>query len=97
MSDGKDPYANRLNIGVTLDKTGDGFECEEIAAAITAAMVILAPELLEADAFEGVELEALCGIIQDPVGSFQQQVQHAVAVQKRSPTIDAGATSLIAA
>ncbi|KAF3021007.1 hypothetical protein E8E14_010700 [Neopestalotiopsis sp. 37M] len=71
MSDGKDPYANHLNIGVTLDETaGEGFMCEEVAAAITAAMAILAPELLSADALEGVELEALCGLIDDPLSAI---------------------------
>ncbi|GAW15610.1 hypothetical protein ANO14919_050260 [Xylariales sp. No.14919] len=44
----------------------DGFPCEAAAGAITATMRILAPELTGADAFEGVELEAICGIIDDP-------------------------------
>jgi hypothetical protein len=66
MASAGDPYANHLNIGVALDKTGDGFLCQEITAALTAAMAILAPELIGADAFEGVELEAVCGIIKDP-------------------------------
>ncbi|KAI3327059.1 hypothetical protein HD806DRAFT_531649 [Xylariaceae sp. AK1471] len=70
MAGAGDPYANRLNIGVTLDATGDGFLCEEITAALTAAVVLLAPELLEADALEGVELEAICGIIDDPSSVF---------------------------
>lgn len=64
------PYANHLSIGLTLDDTSDGFSCEEVAAAITAAMVILAPELLEADAFEGVELETMCGVIDDPLSAI---------------------------
>lgn len=66
MADGGDPYANRLNIGVTLDKIDDGFLCEDITTALTAAVAILAPELLEIDVLEGVELEAICGIIDDP-------------------------------
>jgi hypothetical protein len=66
MAGAGDPYANRLNIGITLDKEGDGFLCEDITAALTAATVLLAPELLEADALEGVELETICGIIKDP-------------------------------
>ncbi|KAI0859732.1 hypothetical protein F4860DRAFT_525747 [Xylaria cubensis] len=60
------PYTNHLNIGVTLDKIDDGFPCEEVAEAITAALAVLAPELLGADAFEGVELEAICGVLEDP-------------------------------
>lgn len=61
-----DPYANRLNIGITLDEKGDGFPCEEIAAGLTAAMILIAPELIGTDALEGVELEAICGVIKDP-------------------------------
>ncbi|KAI0185817.1 hypothetical protein EV127DRAFT_411837 [Xylaria flabelliformis] len=60
------PYTNHLNIGVTLDKIDDGFPCEEVAEAIMAALAVLAPELLGADAFEGVELEAICGVLEDP-------------------------------
>lgn len=33
---------------------------------ITAALVILVPELIEADAFEGIELEAICSVVNDP-------------------------------
>jgi hypothetical protein len=64
--DGSNPYGQFLSIGLTLDSTSDGFNCEEVVEAITAAMVILAPELVEADALEGVELTALCGIIDNP-------------------------------
>ncbi|KAI1119752.1 hypothetical protein F5Y10DRAFT_291151 [Nemania abortiva] len=66
------PYTNHVNIGVTLDATGDGFPCEEVAEAITSALVIIAPELIGADAFEGYELEALCGIIEDPASALGQ-------------------------
>ena len=69
MAGAGDPYANRLNIGVTLDKSsnsGPAFLCEDITAALTAAMTIIAPQLLAVDALEGVELEAICGIINDP-------------------------------
>lgn len=34
------PYANRLNIGVTLDTISDSIMCEKFAAAVTAAMVV---------------------------------------------------------
>ncbi|KAI0381609.1 hypothetical protein F5Y04DRAFT_280689 [Hypomontagnella monticulosa] len=78
-----DPYANRLNIGVTLESTEDGFPCEEITAALTAAVAILAPELLEADVLEGVELEAICGIIDDPM-SIINGLQDTVRVAGRS-------------
>lgn len=67
MAGGGNPYANHLNIGLTLDKTsGDGFTCEEITAALTAAAMLLAPELVGAEALEGIEIESICGIIEDP-------------------------------
>lgn len=69
-----DPYANHLNIAVTLDKTDDGFDCEGIAAGLTAAMALLAPELLEEDALEGVELEALCGVLEDPTTALSSLI-----------------------
>ncbi|KAJ8123626.1 hypothetical protein ONZ43_g473 [Nemania bipapillata] len=72
MAGDGNPYANHVNIGVTLDAVGDGFPCEEFAEAITAALVIIAPELLGPDAFEGYELEALCGIIEDPASALGQ-------------------------
>lgn len=71
MAGAGDPYRNRLNFGVTLDKTHDGFSCELLVEALTAANIILAPELLEADALEGVELMALCGIIEDPTSGIE--------------------------
>lgn len=77
MAGAGDPYKNRLNLGVTLDETSDGFDCHEITAAVTAAMVALAPELLEADALEGVELEAICGFIDDPLSSIVNLTQTA--------------------
>ena len=70
MAGAADPYANHLNIGITLEATSDGFPCEELAEALTAAMVINAPELIGADAFEGVELEAICGSVKDPWGAI---------------------------
>lgn len=66
MGDAVNPYRNRLEIAVTLEKTLDGFDCQALVEGLTAAMVVLAPQLLEADALEGVELEAICGIIDDP-------------------------------
>lgn len=82
MARSGDPYANRLNIGLTLDKIGDGFLCEEITAALTAAVVLLAPELLEVDTLEGVELEAICGIIDDPT-SIVDNLKEASKVSRR--------------
>ncbi|KAI0120928.1 hypothetical protein BJ170DRAFT_715060 [Xylariales sp. AK1849] len=70
MASGSDPYANRLNIGIQLEATGDGFLCDEAVGALTAAITILAPEMLEADALEGVELEAICGVLNDPQGAL---------------------------
>ncbi|KAI0470526.1 hypothetical protein GGR56DRAFT_678416 [Xylariaceae sp. FL0804] len=61
-----EPYQGHLTIGVTLDATSDGFDCEAIAGTLTAFVAVLAPELLEVDALEGIELEALCGIVDDP-------------------------------
>ncbi|KAJ8058842.1 hypothetical protein OCU04_011825 [Sclerotinia nivalis] len=66
MAGAGNPYANRLNIAISLDKEGDDFPCEEITAALTAATVLLAPKLIGADAVEGIELEAICGAIKDP-------------------------------
>lgn len=62
------PYANHLNIGVTIEKDspGDGFDCEAVAGLLTAATVVLAPELLPADALEGIEIESICGVIENP-------------------------------
>jgi hypothetical protein len=88
MAGAGDPYANRLNIGLTLDKEGDGFLCEEVTAALTAATVLLAPELLEADALEGVELEAICGIIKDPssiVDNLKETSKVSRRVSRRAP------------
>ncbi|KAI0880238.1 uncharacterized protein GGS22DRAFT_193446 [Annulohypoxylon maeteangense] len=65
-----DPYAGHLNIGVTLDKTDNGFDCAAIAGGLTALTALIAPELLEADALEGVELESLCGIVEDPLSAL---------------------------
>ena len=84
MAGAGDPYANRLNIGVTLDASGDGFLCEEITAALTAAVVLLAPELLEVDALEGVELEAICGIIDDP-SSIVDNLKESSKASRRAP------------
>ncbi|RDL32656.1 Uncharacterized protein BP5553_09112 [Venustampulla echinocandica] len=84
MAGAGDPYANRLNIGVTLDASGHGFLCEEITAALTAAVVLLAPELLGVDALEGVELEAVCGIIHDP-SSIIDNLKEPLKVSRRAP------------
>ncbi|OIW25783.1 hypothetical protein CONLIGDRAFT_717468 [Coniochaeta ligniaria NRRL 30616] len=77
------PYANRLNIGVQLEHTGDSFLCEEITAALTAFVVLLAPELLGPDVMADVELEAICGFIEDPmsiIGSLTDTVKIAPRV-----------------
>ncbi|KAK9776082.1 putative Class V protein [Seiridium cardinale] len=73
MADAKDPYANHLNIGVLLEKTeaSDGFDCEAMVGLLTTAAVVLAPELLPADALEGVEMESICGIINDAQDAFK--------------------------
>lgn len=72
MAGDESPYANHLNIGVTLDSSGsDDFLCEETAAGFIAIMAILAPELLGADAIEGEELEAICGAIEDPMSAIR--------------------------
>ncbi|KAH8645958.1 hypothetical protein BGZ60DRAFT_554916 [Tricladium varicosporioides] len=84
MAGAGNPYANRLNIGVTLDASGDGFLCEEITAALTAAVVVLAPELLEIDSLEGVELEAICGMIKDP-SSIIENLKGSSKVSRRAP------------
>ena len=74
-----DPYANKLNIGVRLEETaGDGFLCELITEALTAAVLFLAPELLAPDALADVDLQAICGWIADPasiIGSLTETVR----------------------
>jgi hypothetical protein len=46
----KNPYANCLNIRVSMDNSDqDAFACDGAIATITANMWILAPELLEED------------------------------------------------
>ncbi|KAM0811706.1 hypothetical protein AB5N19_12062 [Seiridium cardinale] len=67
------PYANHLNIGVLLEKTeaSDGFDCEAMVGLLTTAAVVLAPELLPADALKGVEMESICGIINDAQDAFK--------------------------
>jgi hypothetical protein len=84
------PYANCLNIGISLDKTGDGFPCEEITAAITAAVVLLAPELLEVDALEGVELQALCGLASDPSSAIKSLTGPKMVNRRASKAISSG-------
>jgi hypothetical protein len=66
MGNASDPYAYHLNLQVDLGQLGENLLCEEITAALTAAVAILAPELLEADILADVELEAFCGFIRDP-------------------------------
>ncbi|KAK3935133.1 hypothetical protein QBC46DRAFT_423628 [Diplogelasinospora grovesii] len=83
MAGASSPYTNRLNIGVKLDNTGDGFLCEEITDALTAAVALLGPELLEADALADVELEAICGFIEDPTSIFGS-LHNTVKVAARS-------------
>lgn len=89
MAGAGDPYANRLNIGITLDNQEDlaGFLCEEITAGLTAAAVIIAPDLIAADAFEGIELEAICGFIKDPSSIIEnlQGTQTTRRVVRRAP------------
>ncbi|KAH6675112.1 hypothetical protein B0J14DRAFT_637790 [Halenospora varia] len=88
MAGAEDPYANHLNIGVTLDASGDGFLCEEITAALTAAVVLLAPELLEVDALEGVELEAICGVFKSPssiINNLKESSKVSRQVSRRAP------------
>lgn len=77
-----DPYANHLNIGITLDTSKDGFSCQEIAEELTAFMIILAPELLPEDALEGFELEALCGLM-DNITSIVNTLGAAAHVPRR--------------
>ncbi|OTA64293.1 hypothetical protein K449DRAFT_421652 [Hypoxylon sp. EC38] len=87
MAGAGSPYANHLNIGVTLDKDKsgvEGFLCEEITKALTAAVARLAPELLGLDVLEGFELEAICGIIDDPM-SIIDNLQETVKVSRRAP------------
>ncbi|KAB5566355.1 hypothetical protein GE09DRAFT_1055919 [Coniochaeta sp. 2T2.1] len=61
-----------------LEKTaGDGFLCELITEALTAAVLFLAPELLAPDVLADVDLQAICGWVADPasiIGSLTETV-----------------------
>lgn len=59
MAGAGDPYRSRLNI----------------VKALTAATIALAPELLEVDALEGMDLDALCGIIDNPTSVIDQSTK----------------------
>ncbi|KAI1879203.1 hypothetical protein JX265_002157 [Neoarthrinium moseri] len=76
MAGAGSPYANHLNIGVTLGATGNGFLRKEIAATLTAAMVILAPGLLELKALDGYELEPICDMIDEPLSIMNNLKGH---------------------
>ncbi|XXH00074.1 hypothetical protein Hte_006416 [Hypoxylon texense] len=68
MSDGKDPYANRIDIGIRLaadDSGTDQLICEVLVEGLTAAAMALAPELAPADAAEDMEFQTLCGDLGD--------------------------------
>lgn len=54
-----------MNLGVQTKTDSGGFSCEEAAALIEAVTVVIAPELLKADALEGVELASVCGVVDD--------------------------------
>ncbi|KAI0837778.1 hypothetical protein F5Y06DRAFT_304212 [Hypoxylon sp. FL0890] len=86
MAGAGSPYANHLNIGITLDKSGGngGFICEEVTAALSEAMAALAPLLLGVDALDGFELEAICGLIDDP-SSIIDTLTGTVKVPRRAP------------
>lgn len=67
-----DPYANHLNIGITLDKSGDGFDCELIVGGLLAFTEVIAPKLLEEEALAGIELESICGQIDNTKSAFNK-------------------------
>ncbi|KAI1078530.1 hypothetical protein F5B20DRAFT_582157 [Whalleya microplaca] len=72
-------YGNRLNIGVDIEQqdAGAGFDCEAIVELLTTAAIALAPELIPVDVLEGVEVESVCGVIdniESVVGSLTAMV-----------------------
>lgn len=81
--DKSDPYANHLNIGVTLDTSGDGFDCELIVGGLLAFTEIMAPELLEEEALAGIELESICGVTDDTDSAFGKRIDGEVRGPRR--------------
>lgn len=77
--DKSDPYANHLNIGVTLDTSGDGFDCELIVGGLLAFTEIVAPELLEEEALAGIELESICGLTDDTDSAFSKRFDSGIS------------------
>ncbi|KAK9419941.1 putative SGNH hydrolase-type esterase domain-containing protein [Seiridium unicorne] len=64
MSDGKDPYANLLEIQVDFDTGGNDFAkvlCEMLVQGLTDAAIALAPEFAPEDIAEELDFETMCG------------------------------------
>lgn len=83
-----------MNIGVQIKTDSGGFSCEDAAALIEALTLALAPELLEADALEGIELASICGVVDDAQAAMSSVT--AVLPGKRTAMPIALATSTAA-
>ena len=59
-----------IDVGWTLDPSPDGSDddpidayiCEDIIECLTTLATAIAPEMAEVDVFEGVDVEAICGV-----------------------------------
>ena len=80
---GDGPCSNHITISVALDKTGDGFDCEAIVEGLTVLTAALAPELLELEALEGVELESICGQFEEASSAIASMTSEKVKVNRR--------------
>jgi hypothetical protein len=85
MAGSVSPYGNHLNIGVTLDSTVDGFDCQALVEELTALTAVLAPEPLGADALESIdlELEAICEFIDYPESAITNYLGDGIGINRR--------------
>ncbi|KAF2795961.1 hypothetical protein K505DRAFT_359715 [Melanomma pulvis-pyrius CBS 109.77] len=73
------PYANHMNIQLEFElghgnSAFDEFICELIVDGLTALAMAVAPELAGVDAWEDIELQALCAELAEHIGSRDANV-----------------------
>ncbi|KAI0480399.1 hypothetical protein GGR56DRAFT_626001 [Xylariaceae sp. FL0804] len=95
MAGTDDPYANYLNLGLTLDPEPDSsFDCESVVEALTAFAEIFFPELLEIERPAELVLEALCGAeidLTSAADSLLRRAPPAVSRPRQLPKLDSRA------